>query len=543
MKFKLFAALALAVATVCSAFANDYKDGIEYFKAGQYDNAKTILEKTFNEAGTNKAEASFYLGEIAFLNKDYAAAAQYYAQGVAADPTYKYNLVGQAKLELLKDPKAANKMFRDILKGEKKNAGLHLAVAKAYYETAVPGYEKHLENARKADSRYADIYMFQGDMFAAQGDNGQASGYYEMVFSSFDPNCVEAYVKYSHVYFDINPQMAISKLEELLQIAPESALAQRELAEAYYKDGQYTKAAIAYEKYVANPNHFEEDRARLATLLFYGKRYEDSQALAKTILEKDPKHFTLNRIEIYNLYEMGKHEEAKKEAEEFFALPLDKQTYIVRDYDYYGDILTKLDMDSLAALSYIKAYELDPTAIEFLKDVSAAYEQAGNYPLSIDYFSRYMKEAGDDLRVMDYFRFGQTCYRVGMADTINGQAYLLKADSLFATVAEKTPDNYLGYMWRARAAAGLDPETTLGLAKPYYEQTIAVLDQDPANTTPAKKAAYIESYKYLGYYNYLKAYSEPAKAKEYKDNTRLYWNKMLEYDPNNADIQEALKTL
>lgn len=84
---------------------------------------------------------------------------------------------------------------------------------------------------------------------------------------NFDPNCVEAYVKYSHMYFDINPEMAIGKLEELLQKAPESALAQRELAEAYYKNQQYTKAAAAYETYVANPNHFEEDRARLATLL------------------------------------------------------------------------------------------------------------------------------------------------------------------------------------------------------------------------------------------------------------------------------------
>ena len=59
----------------------------------------------------------------------------------------------------------------------------------------------------------------------------------------------------------------------------------------------------------------------------------------------------------------------------------------------------------------------------------------------------------------------------------------------------------------------------------------------------AHRAAYIECYKYLGFYNYLQAYAEPAKAAEYKNETRYYWNKMLEYDPENAEITEALKNL
>ncbi len=542
MKTKFFSALMLVAMAVGSVFASDYKDGIEYFKANQPANAKTILERTINDATTNKAEAYYYLGEIAFLDKDYATAAKYYAQGLEADPANMYNRVGQGKLEMLKDPKSAEKIFKEALKGAKKDAGLNLAVAKAYYDTAVPGYEKYLENARKANKKFPEIYVFEGDVLAAQGRNGDACGYYEMAIN-FDPNCVEAYVKYSHMYFDINPQMAIGKLEELLAKAPDSALAQRELAEAYYKDAQYTKAATAYESYVANPNHFEEDRARLAMLLFYGKRYDESYKLAENILANDPNNFILNRVVIYNLYEMGRYEDAKKVAGKFFSLPLGKQTYLSRDFECYGDILMKLKESEAAAKSYIKAYEIDNSKKDLLKSISGAYEAAEKFPVSIDYYSQYMDAAGDDLRVMDYFRFGQTCYRVGMADSINGQAYLLKADSLFATVAEKTPDNYLGYMWRARAAAGRDPETTLGTAKPYYEQTIAILDQNAPEPTKAQIAAYIESYRYLGYYNFLKAYSEPAKAKEYKDNTRLYWNKMLEYDPNNTDIQEALKSL
>ena len=72
---KLFFLLFLAAGSF-TAFAASYTDGIEYFKAGQPDRAKILLERTLNDAGTNKAESYYYLGEIAFINKDYTAAAE-----------------------------------------------------------------------------------------------------------------------------------------------------------------------------------------------------------------------------------------------------------------------------------------------------------------------------------------------------------------------------------------------------------------------------------------------------------------------------------
>ena len=82
---KLFFSLFLAAGSF-TAFAASYTDGIEYFKAGQPDRAKILLERTLDDAGTNKAESYYYLGEIAFGNKDYTAAAEYYKKGLEADP-------------------------------------------------------------------------------------------------------------------------------------------------------------------------------------------------------------------------------------------------------------------------------------------------------------------------------------------------------------------------------------------------------------------------------------------------------------------------
>lgn len=545
MKMKFFAALTLVVATVTAAFASDYKDGIEYFKADQIENAKTILERTLNDASTDKAEAFYYLGEIEFKNKNYEAAANYFEQGLAVNPEYRFNLVGKGKIELMSDAKVASKTFSAALKGQKKNAELQLAIAKAYYETATPGYEKYLEAARKYNKELADIYVFEGDVFAKNGDKGMAASYYEMA-QNFDANCVEAYIKYCNVYFDINPAMAIGMLEKLNELAPESALAQRELAEAYYKDKKYTKAAVAYERYVANPNHFEEDRVRLATLLFYGDRYDESSKLASEILEKDPDNFVLNRIMMYNLFETEKYDEAVAVGSKFFTLtPSKNQVFIVRDYKYYGDAFLKLEQQENAANAYLKAYDLNNEEKGCLKDAVKAFMAAGKYPDAVGAIDKYIANAGEYVSFNDYHGFGVNCMAMAQKDTLNKETYLVKADALFDKMIEKAPNDYRGYQRRAHVATTRDPETKMGYAKPYYEKTIEVLDQNVVkeNITKAQVGAYIESYKYLGYYNFLKAYAEPAKANEYKEQTRYYWNKMLEYDPENAEITEALKSL
>ena len=460
--------------------------------------------------------------------------------------------MGQGKLALtgtdkVAAEKEAEKYFKEALKGKnKKDAGLNLAIAKAYYETGVPGYEDYMKKSYKADKKYPDYFMFEGDVLVDQQKYGDACGRYENAIY-FDPNCIEAYVKYSHIYFDINPTLAIQKLEELQEIAPNSAIAQREMAEAYYKNSQYTKAADAYEKYMQNPNHFQTDRPRLATLLFYGKRYDESLALAKDILSRDPQNFVIRRIVMYDNYELGNMEAAEQAAVEFLGMDPGDNVFTARDYLTYGDILLKEKKYDEAIAQYEKAYELDNTRTDILKVLSDAYERNKNYPKAIESYEKYMEaDTANNQRVMDYYMLGQICYSAGQAamDSVElRDMYLIKADSMFDVVVKRAPTDYRGYLWRARAAAVRDPELKEGLAEPMYKETLTVLDQDPANREKAAtKRAYIEAYKYLGYYNYLQT-TTPSKRNEAIAATKDYWNKMLELDPQNTEILEALKTL
>jgi len=118
--------------------------------------------------------------------------------------------------------------------------------------------------------------------------------------------------------------------------------------------------------------------------------------------------------------------------------------------------------------------------------------------------------------------------------------YFMKADTSLGTVISKSPQSHLGYFWRARVNALLDPETEKGLARPYYQKADSIMSTNP---TKFKKEL-IESYQYLGYYFYLKAEKDKADAKlvkEDNENSKTYWNKLLAIDPENAKAKEALK--
>ncbi len=88
MKF-LFASLLLGASV--SVFAQGFKDGIDFYSIGDYENAKTILDRNINSA-TNKSEAFYYYGMIDFKEGQLDAAKANFDKGVAADASYPYNL-------------------------------------------------------------------------------------------------------------------------------------------------------------------------------------------------------------------------------------------------------------------------------------------------------------------------------------------------------------------------------------------------------------------------------------------------------------------
>lgn len=265
------------------------------------------------------------------------------------------------------------------------------------------------------------------------------------------------------------------------------------------------------------------------------------------MIVKNPNDFILKRLAMYDNYELKNYDKALTAAETFMNTPGNPQ-FNTQDYIIYANILIENKLADKAVPVLEKAISLDQEKVELYKELSEAYRAAGDMLKSADAYNEYMKR-NQDVSLTDYFFLGTIYYRAASAEAPAAEAtpeekaaklaiqkpIYQKADSLFAIVIERAPEDYRGYLWRARTNSGLDPETTEGLAKPYYEALLTVLEkaQNP------NKAALLEAYKYIGFYNYQKEY---AAGKNVYPETRKWWSKMLTVDPNN-EIKALLDQL
>lgn len=197
------------------------------------------------------------------------------------------------------------------------------AIGRAYFNADPVKYAKEIEKydaqAIKADKKEPAIFVLRGDRKAAEKEWGDAAANYENAIL-YSKGLPEAYVKYANAYFNVNPEYAIAKLQELLQESPTSALGQRELAEKYYENDQWAKAAAAYGDYINNPNHFVEDEVRYSVLLYYGQHYDQSLAIANRLLASDPENLQLQRIAFLDKAAMKDYAGAAEAAKKLFAL-------------------------------------------------------------------------------------------------------------------------------------------------------------------------------------------------------------------------------
>ena len=536
MKFKLFAILLLGGALVSNA--QGYKDGIEYFKVGKIDNAKELLDKNLNDPTTVKSEAYCYLGHIEAAKGNTAGAKEYYNKGVAADANNAFNYIALGALDLKAgNADAAEDQFKMAQKVDKKNAAVYAAIARAYYEADPVAYAKELgkniEKARKTNKQDPTVYILEGDMKAAEKDYGGAAGQYELAFT-FDPKNEEAYVKYANTYFHVNPQMATAKLEELLTKTPNSALAQRELAEKYYELDLGSQAAEQYGKYIQNPNHFKQDEIRYVQLLFFGGKYDQSFDLAKSIRAAmpagDKDHFYMCRMQLYNKVALEQWAEAEAFGAELFGLNIPGTEYTAKDFVDYATALKNVGKTAESVAEYEKAVAYNPNNIDLIRDLVDVYEQNENYAKAAEYYQKIVDSP--ECKANDLYLMSTKYFNV--AATTQDEA--LKASSLegarkYAALAnEKVPGNYRIVQQQAKVEnlAGNTAE-----AVKFYNATIAILD--------AKENAKVE-YKdtYIGIYANLARIAFEANDKA---GARDIYMKWLEVDPENAALREYVEKM
>jgi tetratricopeptide (TPR) repeat protein len=439
--------------------------------------------------------------------------------------------------ELIKtNPSQASIEIRQLLKGKnRKDPELLSAIGHAYLESRNTfEAENYLKLAKKANNKVSVVYMLEGAIALVRNDIGVACQAYEQAIY-FDPGNKEAYFKYAQVYKNINPAQAIDKLTELKQLDPSSIEIDRALAGVYYSNNRFEEAAEVYSRFINSLEVTEDDLVSYAFTLFLNHDFEKSLQVSTMGLQRNNLNPAFNRLVMYNDVDLKRFDEGLEAADNFFNHSKNPE-FSYLDYLYYGHLLNAVKNYDEAIVQYHKAMELDATK-NLWHEISEAYERKGNYKLAINAYKRYEGLLSDDMKTLDTrFQLAKLYYGEGtVSDSLHITneekiTALQTADSIFAIIVNESPDSYLGTFWRARTNSVLDPETTQGLAKPYYETVANLLESK--NDINRYKSPLIECYSYLGYY-YLVANIIPE--------SKEYWNKIILIDPENTTAQKALE--
>lgn len=544
MKTKFFFATMLIAGAALVVNAQGYKDGIDFYKIGKLDDAQELLERNLDKAETNKAEAYYYLGQVALKKGDTGTAKSYYDKGVQANPNFALNYVGQGAVALKNgNAKEAENLFKQAEKLAKKDPKLAIAIANAYYMADANAYAKQIDkqkkNAFKWNANDPDYYIFVGDDLAHKQEWGQAAGQYELAFQR-EPANIESRVKFSNVDFFLNENRAVEALEELLDLVPNSALVQRELAEKYYEassiKGNVGKAVEHYGTYYNNPNHFAKDEIRYAQLLWMSKDFDKAEEVCDGLIANatDPSNkFFGYRLKFYSQCGEQDWEDAAETGAKFFALPANERTpYSVTDYSYYATALNRTNRGAEAVATFEKAIQQYPDNADLRSQLANVYNASKDYVKAAEVLQGIVNSGNYD--AADLYRLANAYRKVAdnTTDDAVKQNAISKARSAINGAIEKEPNDLSNLNMLAQVELSAENNEYTGGALNAYKNLIDAVNKNPGDENA--NYYYMMGYRYLATY-----YSKQGQMPVAKD----YYIKWLQYDPENENLRKFVEQL
>ncbi|HQV51111.1 MAG: tetratricopeptide repeat protein [Flavobacteriales bacterium] len=467
----------------------------------RFEQATSAIMAVLAAEPTN-GDAWFRLGENYYYNDKLDSAKYAYSRGVAVNPLMPLNAVGVAKVLQAQGKTAEARTAFDAAIAnaiDKKNKMAKTMQAEVYREaaegltygdvkdpaTAVAFIEKSIE-LNPADP---EAYIVKGDALFEQNprEASEPMANYkkaaDLQRTSAKPVAKKAFMYYRAKNFDAS----ITEYDNAIAIDPAYAPAYRGRAEAYYFKRDFTKATADYDKYLELNKGNESARVRYAQFLFLVEKYNESLDLISKLEEGGVKNKVLTRLKAYNYVELKDSVNAMP-AIEAYMKEQPEDELIPSDLQYYGRAISMLGNDSLAGEKLLAAAKMKNSDPQLFMEAGGFFNKAKMYKRATEAYQG--KTLSGKVEVNDYYYLGSTAQRA--------QEYAI-ADSAWAKYITYQPDIYQGYMGRARANVGLDPEKTTWQAKPFYEEVIRKMKPEEA----AKSLADAEEANfYLAYYYY-----------------------------------------
>ena len=331
-----------------------------------------------------------------------------------------------------------------------------------------------------------EIFIYEGDVAYDQDDRNSAASSYEMA-TTYNPKAANAYVKYAKLYTKFNPDFAISMLKKLLENNPNSALGQRELAEAYYNKEDYKNAAEQYSKYINNPSHFKSDENRYLLLLFSGGKYQEGYDYSTKLLATDPDNFTARRFQLMNAAQLDSMKDQILElAENVYRKHMaDPKNNAIGQVDY-----NLISAELRAAKRYDEAAEVlkeaiieFPENVDFYRRLAFIPLEQNKYDEAADAYMLYISK-NDKASYNDLIQTALLCYYAGVLNTDETQKakateYVRNSIVYAEKATAVNSENYRPYKVLGDAKVYLASEADKATAgKADYEKALSLIDQE-----------------------------------------------------------------
>ncbi len=542
--------------------AQDVQAALKDVEAERYTKAGQTLTQLATSAPT--ADNQFYLGYYYLRSGQLDKAKAAFEKGATTDAKNQLNNVGLAGVALAKNDGATAKSLIDnaVAQTKSKNQDVLIRGAEMYTLSDQPKQNDPaaalslltIADEKDKKNENAEIEMLMGDAYFLKNDGGNAITKYENALA-INPSLAEANYKIGRLYLrGKNYQKAQEFFKLAIQGDAEFAPTYRAYADALANSRAYKAAAQNYELYVQKSGTTDPE------LLLDVARYKFlAQDYQGAITYLDQLKGKINNPIIDRMYgwaysALGKNTESVEALNRFISTA--PQKVMADDYKYLGRAQAQLGTpqgDSLSIVNLEKAAPLDTTE-NLYREIAKKYYESKRYDKAADYYAKTIKNDKKPLN-NDYLFNGlanyQYGFRVGRDTTAapmdtaqirqGRQMYFMRADSAFGQMAqqvEKTAgETYpLAYYYRGQATYYAYPSAislSTGAAVPFYEKFIELAN---AETDATKKQSYqknlVTAYKFLASYNLAK--KDDVKAKE-------YFNKVLEIDPNDADVKKALE--
>ncbi|HEX8377426.1 MAG TPA: tetratricopeptide repeat protein [Pedobacter sp.] len=545
--------LMVALVGGSSAFAQSLTDVKRAIDAEQYQTANTSLKKII--ATQPSAEAYFHLGNL-YLTSNYPypdSAKAAFDKGAAADAKSPFGAIGLGTLDLRNNNAAGAKANFDkaISLAGKKDNDPYIYAAKALIAAKKPDLTTavtYLQKAIAIDPKDAEAYLALGDAYREQQKYSEAFSAYRSAYD-YNKNLLRAKIELGVINKRSQAwQESINEFNSVLAINPNYGPAHRELAETYNRwartatetkdyESRNKQALDAYVKYMDKTDRSLESRMRYADFLILAKDYKTLEREAQEMARLDKTNPRIYRYLAYSAFENGNYP-ASIEAINTFMSKVQKDRIIPQDYVYLAKAQLKTG-DVSKGLSNLKtAASLDAsTSVEGLNVIAKELYDAKKFDLAAQIYD--LTQAAENAALIDYYWQGNSYYW-DYVTKFNAKAnpskdLLVKADSAYSKLLQRSPTTEAGWLSRAKVAKLMDDDNqSQALAVGPYEKYVELVTVTKPEKAEKAKAGLVEAYYYLG---------AAASAKNNQSKAREYFNKVLQLDPSNTNAQTALKSL